>query len=146
MKKICNVCKLEKDVEKDFYKQKRGKHGVRAECKKCFSRHAPKEMQHRKDRRIEVITMYGGKCVCCGDTTIEHLVIDHINGNGNIERLTWKNSNSMYLELKRRGYPTDNYQVLCHNCNITKHIYGKPAMQIHNEQKELTEGYLGEGI
>ena len=143
--KKCNSCNKVKELT-EFYKQKRGKDGVRADCKRCFSKYSPKEQMNRKNRRIRVITMYGGKCVLCGERHVQHLTIDHINGNGNIERKTWKSSNAMYLELERRNYPKDNYQVLCWNCNTSKHLYGKSIIQIEKEQQHLTEGFMGEGI
>jgi 5-methylcytosine-specific restriction endonuclease McrA len=146
MKKTCNVCLVEKDLI-EFYKIPRGKYGVRAQCKKCFdTKYSPKERDNRKSRRIKVIQMYGGRCAVCNDSLIEHLTIDHINGNGFEERKIWRNSNSMYLELQRRGYPKENYQVLCWNCNTSKHIYGKPAILLHKELQAQSEGYMGEGI
>lgn len=146
MTKVCTRCGVEKNLS-EFYVQKRGRHGVRAECKICFdAKYSPKEQQNRKQRRVRVLKVLGGKCASCGDTVIEHLTLDHIHNNGAEERKRFKNSNSMYLEVERRGIPKDQYQVLCWNCNTTKYIYGKPAMQARNEIADMLSGLDGEGI
>lgn len=76
--------------------------------------------------KAEVITVYGGMCKCCGESTMEFLSIDHINGNGNKHRTEAKcgGGSSFYLWLKRYKFPTDNFQLLCFNCNFAKHRYG----------------------
>ena len=55
-------------------------------------------------------------CVCCGDTHIEFLAIDHIGGGGNAHRKELKGA-SINLWLRNNGYP-DGFRVLCHNCNF----------------------------
>ena len=72
---------------------------------------------------MELIKNYGGKCVCCNEKTPEFLTIDHINEDGWKERKNYS-SNYIYITLKNRGYPKDNYQLLCFNCNIGKHYRG----------------------
>jgi len=69
------------------------------------------------------------------------LTIDHINWNGESERKVnylalkgvvffWRmiikkpGGAKFYRWLKQQGYPTDNYQVLCFNCNFAKHVLG----------------------
>jgi hypothetical protein len=77
-------------------------------------------------RKIETITHYGGKCTCCGETQMEFLSIDHINGNGNEHRQKIKRYGgwNFYNWLKKNNYP-EGYQVLCMNCNTAKGFYGK---------------------
>lgn len=77
---------------------------------------------HRRRLREEVISKYGGLCACCGETEIKFLCIDHVNGGGNKERKEVKQS-SLYYRLKREPV-SDQYQVLCHNCNFAKTAYG----------------------
>jgi hypothetical protein len=31
---------------------------------------------------MEMLSAYGGKCVCCGESEYKFLAIDHINGGG----------------------------------------------------------------
>jgi hypothetical protein len=74
----------------------------------------------------ETIEAYGGRCVCCGEEEIAFLTIDHKFGGGNVERrsLNRASGKAFYLWLRRKGYPKDKYQALCHNCNQAKSAYG----------------------
>jgi hypothetical protein len=65
-------------------------------------------------------------CLCCGETTLEFLALDHINGGGNAHRKAIRPTSvqSMYEWAKRNGYPPI-FQVLCHNCNLAKGFYGR---------------------
>ena len=79
------------------------------------------DKRRRKELRINVLTYYGGKCVCCGETTIEFLSMDHIDGGGtyhrrHIQRRIWN-------WLKSNNYP-GGFQVLCFNCNLAKGFHG----------------------
>lgn len=73
--------------------------------------------------RAEVLEAYGNKCVCCGETTNEFLQIDHKNNDGASHRRSLK-SPSIYGWLRKQGYPKDNYQLMCANCNWAKGRYG----------------------
>lgn len=83
--------------------------------------------------RAEMITNYGGKCVCCGESEPEFLSIDHINGGGRAHIKQLGNSTMLYAELKRLGFPKDKYRLLCMNCNFT---FGKRGYCPH-ERKRL---------
>lgn len=90
-----------------------------------------KESIGRKSRddtrriRKEVIDAYGGKCVCCGEHRIEFLAIDHIHGNGKAEKIANKvRGSQFYRWLKKRGFPQEDYRLLCHNCNQSIGYYG----------------------
>jgi hypothetical protein len=81
--------------------------------------------------RAEVIAAYGGRCACCGNDFRPHLAIDHIDGGGAEERRQ-ATSSSIYRRLRRAaraGRPDPGYQVLCHNCNMAKHWYGRCCCQ-----------------
>lgn len=77
--------------------------------------------------RLEGIAAYGGKCQCCGESQVEFLTIDHINGrtdeikHGGLP-LTGK---KLWSRMKTLGWPKEHYQLLCFNCNCAKGIYGK---------------------
>jgi len=77
---------------------------------------------YRRYREI-VIKHYGGKCVCCGEDTMEFLALDHIDGGGNEQRKKAKIKNTSY-QLFKQGFPP-GIQILCHNCNSAKGFYGK---------------------
>lgn len=83
--------------------------------------------------RYGALVRYSGsdppKCVSCGFDNIKALQIDHVDGDGLLERKNHPNDATM-LGLKRRGYPP-GYQVLCANCqwvkrDIKQEARGKP--------------------
>ncbi len=86
----------------------------------------------RKAVRLEGLAQYGGKCACCGETAEEFLTIDHINGRVPGEpRLRGP---AEWERLKKAGWPSDNIQILCYNCNCAKGIYG--YCPVHQQQGE----------
>lgn len=94
-------------------------------------RNDPNESAKRKAERdgvrLDVIEGYGGACNCCGTTFIPHLTLDHVNGGGRKERQI-RDQMNIYRELRnklRRGILDDRFQILCWNCNATKHYYGE---------------------
>ena len=86
---------------------------------------------HKKNRRTLkelVMAVYGGgKCSCCGETELSFLTLDHIEGGGGKQRKelgrTKGSGVGFYKWLVENGYP-DGLQVLCANCNLSKHING----------------------
>lgn len=75
-----------------------------------------------------VITLLGNQCVKCGFSDIDCLVIDHVSGDGSIERgrfnrdqirkliyLAFEYNITEAIEIIRR-----RYQILCANCNMKK--------------------------
>lgn len=118
--KFCSKCKLNKPFDM-FGKAKRTPTGYRSDCKACRTLFA-------KGKRLEALTHYSQGnlyCACCSIDKIEFLALDHINGDGNKERKAVANgcSTNFYAWLKRQGWP-DGYQVLCHNCNLSRGVYG----------------------
>ena len=82
-------------------------------------------MGSHADRRVylEMLQAYGGKCACCGIDYLPFLSIDHVNGDGALERRARKGGSDSNITIayraKRNSYP-DIYQVLCTNCNRAK--------------------------
>jgi len=72
---------------------------------------------------MQVIEYYGGKCACCGETEYTFLAIDHINGGGTEHRKKIKKQSgtAMAKWLIDNNFP-DGFQILCHNCNMSKHL------------------------
>ena len=81
----------------------------------------------RDKLRMDVLNAYGHRCQCCGETQKEFLAIDHINGGGNEHKrsLGLKSAQAFYTWLRTNNYPKENFQILCHNCNMAKGFYGK---------------------
>jgi hypothetical protein len=67
--------------------------------------------------RRQVVTIYGGRCACCGMTGLQFLAIDHVNGDGVEHRKIA--GQGVYHWLVNNNYPT-GFQVLCHSCNFAK--------------------------
>ena len=83
--------------------------------------------------RLEVIALYGGKCVCCGETEPDFLTLDHINNDGFLQRKRYPSGSASYkIVMKER--PTD-IQILCYNCNCAKGHYGICPHEIARGQK-----------
>jgi hypothetical protein len=144
--KKCTKCGETKELS-DFPPRKDSKDGTRGYCRDCENirklvwlsgnrdkarergkRHYQSHIEEKrvagrewhKKLRLETLTVYGGKCACCGEKSYEFLSIDHINGGGNKER---KENPNFYRFLKNRGFPP-GYRVLCHNCNQALGHYG----------------------
>jgi hypothetical protein len=80
--------------------------------------------------RREMIAAYGGGCSCCGESEHHFLALEHVHGYGHFDWETRnangkrKGNDSVLRRLKRDGWPQDGYTVLCHNCNMGKHLNG----------------------
>lgn len=83
-----------------------------------------KQRERNKMVRLTVLEHYGGKCVCCGEDRYEFLAIDHINNDGKKDRDVAGTGTSFFYWVIKENYP-DNLRILCHNCNMARHIYGK---------------------
>lgn len=77
----------------------------------------------RQVLKREVLEAYGGAvCQCCGETHIEFLSLDHIDGNGKAHRKTFgiaatSGGWNFYAQLKKHNYPS-GMRCLCMNCNF----------------------------
>ena len=72
--------------------------------------------------RAAVLLAYGSSCACCGESQLEFLGIDHIDGRGKVGQR--RSGAEFYRWLKRQGFPKDDYRLLCHNCNQALGHYG----------------------
>ena len=101
---------------KDYYRQKAREH---------YERNRERILREGREERLEVVKAYGGKCICCGETEIKFLALDHKNNDGARHRKEiglW--GGKMYRWAKKNNYP-NLLQVLCHNCNLAKAFHGK---------------------
>lgn len=82
--------------------------------------------KHNKDLKIAAFEAYGGavcNCQGCNEKRLNFLAIDHINNDGYEHRKNQGKGVKIYRWLKKNNYP-EGYQVLCHNCNWSKHANG----------------------
>lgn len=131
---------------KEFHRCSKSADRHQYECKACsrerYRRHQKRShdagimtysQRTRQRLRFEIITHYGGKCDCCGESAIEFLAVDHVNGGGNRQKKEIGCS-GLYCWLKRNGFPK-GFRVLCHNCNQSLAAYG--YCPHHNPEKRL---------
>ena len=153
MLKKCADCKNELSIDM-FHLHKRAKDGRDSYCKDCKSKqnkkynaknkdkikkhnkeylchnraaHNKRSMKARDKLKKEVLGFYSGgepKCKWCGETDLNVLSIDHINGDGNCHRKYLYGNNKVggyrfYLWLKRNNF-LEGFQVLCFNDQFRK--------------------------
>lgn len=75
-----------------------------------------------------VFRILGDKCCICGESNKSVLVIDHINEDGNFERLS-KGSFQIRRDIATGKSDVSKYQVLCRNCNAKKFITNPFSLQ-----------------
>ena len=81
----------------------------------------------RKVKKNLVLEHYGRECACCGEDEVKFLCIDHKNNDGREHRKTLKGTGGGSIIIAwiiKNGFP-DMFQMLCHNCNMAKGIYGE---------------------
>lgn len=78
--------------------------------------------KNQQAMKLDVIQHYGGKCICCGETEIAFLTIDHINGGGIMHRKSL--GGHLLRWIQKNNYP-NTLQVLCSNCNLAKGLLGE---------------------
>lgn len=140
-RRLCQKCS---DRHAAYYKTDKGRESLRGRYRKYKERdpegwkerqrqyrerNRPRRVEYAKvykrELRQETFEAYGGAvCQCCGETTDQFLVLDHIYGGGSKHRRdTGRAGLSFYATLRKEGFPS-GYQVLCHNCNAAKSLYG----------------------
>ncbi len=119
----CNDCYNKVAVEKY--------HALIKSDPEKVKKYREREKERVRAQRVSVLTHYCGGlkpfCVCCGESEIKFLCIDHINGGGNKHRreiFGTSRSGNLSIWLFNNKFP-EGYQILCHNCNMAKGAYGE---------------------
>lgn len=134
-KKLCSVCRKYKIIS-EFGTCVTSYTGYFGYCKLCT-----RWRQRTKNllSKLEFILEYGGKCICCGETGIDFLTVEHIGGNASIGDMSF--GGALIANLKVRGWPKDKYTVLCFNCNCCKK-FGRPCSHnVEEYQKYMDDLY-----
>jgi hypothetical protein len=95
------------------------------------------KMTKKYFRRLkeDVISAYGGVCVCCGENRLPFLTVEHSKHDGKEHRKRVKQK--VYQDLRKRGFPKDiGVTILCWNCNMATR-YG--AVCPHKLAKEASD-------
>lgn len=86
-----------------------------------------KRRERNAERRLRVIQHYSNgtnSCSCCGESIVQFLTVEHINGGGTKHREEQKlYGNTFYYWLIKNKFPL-GYEILCYNCNCAKGAYG----------------------
>ena len=95
-------------------------------------KHEHKKAYQRKaalDLREQVLSVYGGKCKFCGDSTPEYLQLDHVDSNPEKNaKGRRRGGRDLYIQVRREGFPK-KYRLLCANCNWARARYGDVVAQ-----------------
>ncbi len=129
--KYCSICCRKKFLENKRISTKKWCENNKEENKKRHKIYSlknkdkinEKTKKWNKEIRKNILIKYGNKCNCCKENKYEFLAIDHINNDGVKHRKEIGRKN-IYYWLKKNNYPKENFQVLCHNCNMAKGFYG----------------------
>ena len=101
-----------------------------------------KGKERRDDRRLKILQYYSKQlsksnipcCRCCGENShIEFLAIDHIAGKKEMDSepelvklgySSLKREKDLQYWIIKNNFPK-GFQILCHNCNVAKGLYGE---------------------
>jgi len=111
-----------KEVNRAYYVANRDR--LRAAAKERAARNPERKraadrayyVNHKRQRRREIIEALGGRCIRCGFGDWRGLQVDHVNGGGTRERESFSNLWSYYKRIAAH-VESGEYQVLCANCN-----------------------------
>jgi hypothetical protein len=136
--KTCTKCGETKPIE--LFRRDRSKQSGRKQPCKCCAvvssslwekKNPERKRKSGENRRLllrsKVLEAYDRRCACCGESEPKFLSIDHIFNDGAEHRREQKVSagSRFYAWLARNGFPKDRFQLLCHNCNMAKGLYGE---------------------
>jgi len=71
--------------------------------------------------RLAALAMLGGACMRCGFDDERALQIDHVKGDGAVDRKRYRGTSYYYHIIKElKARVRNKYQALCANCNWIK--------------------------
>lgn len=131
--KKCERCKLILPFDRfSALKSVPGKHHYI--CKTCSTARAKEWYKNNRARgkasrlawaralRAKAVAALGGYlCVCCRETRVSMLDIDHIHNDGHAHRNSKSGALSVYHDIIASP---ENFQILCCNCNQSKRRNG----------------------
>jgi hypothetical protein len=122
MNKLCAKCKTAPRANGSYCKSCHAAYERERRTNPDVANRARKSVRDSNAKlKREMISAYGGKCVCCGLTEIEFLTLDHVN-NDRKAHIALLNTNSagvhVYRDLRNRNWPQNDYRLMCMNCNF----------------------------
>lgn len=131
----CAACGAKKPFDAEHFPVRTNRtFGLDTICRTCTCAKARRPNRDSAQKlRIVVLAAYGvagvPKCVCCGESAVEFLTLDHINGGGSAERKRVGGGRNLNRILRDSGFPT-GYRTLCWNCNLSFAKYGYCPHQV----------------
>src|SRR3990167_2934596 len=115
---------------REYYAKNKAAIYAKSQKYRVANREKYREYKNEYDRELRrrVMEHYGGNipaCVCCVEREAKFLALDHVNGGGTKSRRAHHGSMGEYAWVIKNGFPTDYFQVMCHNCNMAKGFWGK---------------------
>lgn len=109
------------------------------------------QKQKSKKLKILVFSWYGNKCVCCGESDLDFLTLDHIHDDGCKDRVGQKGAGEpTYKKIRRCGKENlrEDLQILCWNCQWGKRLNGgfcphHPEVDLRNSSTSRLRTGLG---
>jgi len=99
----------------------------RSECRYC-------ERDRNGALRRDALKLFGGSCRCCAQSDPAKLTFDHLRENGNVQRGSDHCGTAhFYRRLLREDLNRTEYQLLCWNCNFSKHLGGGTCVHQRKE-------------
>ena len=127
--RICKTCNNKKAQQYYLKNSKKLKQRSRLWKKRNKEKVIEMSKRYRAELKIQALKAYSNnekiKCICCRETEIDFLCLDHINNDGTKHRkkLGIRGSREFCVWLIKNNFPKD-IQVLCYNCNNIKSFYG----------------------
>jgi hypothetical protein len=131
--RLCRSCTTILPLE-DFPFSHKTKAWRRRECVECCkarvggwlvnnrARHISNCARYYQRLRDRVFKAYGNACVCCGESTPEFLVIDHVNRDGAKHRKEVLGA-ALFKWIIANDFPP-SLRILCANCNTGREKNG----------------------
>lgn len=139
-----NYRKVNRKQQNEYARKKRAENPALWNKRSNISKHKNwteyliKNRKSGRDSRFKLrqkaVNSIGGCCAKCGFSDIRALQIDHINGDGFVERRNRKQNQWIFYKNIIKFGSQGKYQVLCANCNWIKVFENK---EFSNKIKEI---------
>jgi len=88
---------------------------------------------YNKNRRIKIVRLLGGKCICCGESHIEFLSAQHKNNDGANHRREIGSGSTYNWILKNIEEAKKIIELMCMNCNTSNGFFGYCPHKVSTE-------------
>lgn len=114
---------------------------INARSRASYRNHAEERrayaVAYRAKLKEELFAAYTDYCNCCGEKERAFLTLEHSNRDGKHHRLTVGHTLARQIvDLRKRGWPKEGYEILCFNCNRASWELGVCP---HRQRKILAE-------